>query len=224
MLYLSAAGTHAQLLPLFLTLCDPMGCGPPGSSIHGMFQARIPEWVAMLSSRGSSWPTDQTRVSCISCIAGRFFTHWATWEALSVCYLQLNISWMTEHDRKDMSLRDNRIQLSSWTEQKTVLREGEGVVQVMKKTASRAEGQNFCLTGLNGNLGNPSLALLFVHIPSMRRSQWITRTSRKCTFSLHFSCTERSGTSGKKSEMSQVSCCHWHWENKKSLKQPHVLA
>ena len=197
---------------------------PSVASIHGIFQARIPEWVVMLSSRGSSWPTDWTRVSCISCTAGRFFTHWATWEALFVCYLQLNISRMTEHDRKDKSLRDNLIQFSSWTEQKTMLRDGEGVVQVTKKTVSRAEGQNFCLPGLNGNLRNPSLALLFVHIPSMRRSQWITRTFRKCTFSLHFPCTETSGTSGKKSEMSQVSCCHWHWENKKSLKQSHVLA
>ena len=46
----------------------------------GILQARILEWVAVLSSRGSSQPRDQTRVSCVSCIAGRFFTHWATWE------------------------------------------------------------------------------------------------------------------------------------------------
>ena len=48
---------------------------------------------------------------------------------------------MTEHDRKDKSLRDNLIQFSSGTEQKTMLRDGEGVVQVTEKTASRAEGQ-----------------------------------------------------------------------------------
>ena len=51
-----------------------MDCSPPGFSVHGILQARILEWVAMPSSRGSSWPRDQTHVSCIFCIAGRFFT------------------------------------------------------------------------------------------------------------------------------------------------------
>ena len=49
------------------TLCDPMDCSPPGSSVHEIFQARILEWVAMPSSR-SSWPGDQTCISFISCI------------------------------------------------------------------------------------------------------------------------------------------------------------
>ena len=49
-------------------LCDPMDCRPPGSSVRGILQARILEWVAMLSSRGSSQPRDQTQVSYISCI------------------------------------------------------------------------------------------------------------------------------------------------------------
>ena len=44
-------------------LCDPMDCSPPGSSVHGILQARILEWVATLFSRGSSWP-DWTQVSC----------------------------------------------------------------------------------------------------------------------------------------------------------------
>ena len=48
---------------LCLTLCDPMDCSPPGSSVHGMSQARILEWVAISSSRGSSQPMDQTRIS-----------------------------------------------------------------------------------------------------------------------------------------------------------------
>ena len=43
-----------------LTLCNPMDCSPPGSSVHGIFQARILEWVAIFSSRGSSQPRDQT--------------------------------------------------------------------------------------------------------------------------------------------------------------------
>ena len=57
-----------------LTLCDRMDCRPPGSSVHGILQARILEWVAISSPRGSSWPRDWTPVSYISCIAGRFFT------------------------------------------------------------------------------------------------------------------------------------------------------
>ena len=47
------------------TLCDPMDCSLPGSSVHGIFQARILEWVAISFSRGTSWPRDRTRVSCI---------------------------------------------------------------------------------------------------------------------------------------------------------------
>ena len=53
------------------TLCDPMDFSPPGSSVHGVLQARILEWVAISFSRGSSQPRDQTRVSRV---AGRFFT------------------------------------------------------------------------------------------------------------------------------------------------------
>ena len=60
---------------LYLTLCDPIDCSLPGSSVHGALQARILEWVAMTFSRGSSWPRDPTWVSCI---AGRFFTIWVT--------------------------------------------------------------------------------------------------------------------------------------------------
>ena len=58
-----------------LTLCNPMDCGPPGSSVHGILQARILEWVAIPFSRGSFRPRDRTWVSFI---AGRFFTVWAT--------------------------------------------------------------------------------------------------------------------------------------------------
>ena len=54
-----------------LTLCDPMDCRPSGTSVHGIFQARIQEWVALSSSWGSSRPRDQ---ACVSYIAGRFFT------------------------------------------------------------------------------------------------------------------------------------------------------
>ena len=58
-----------QLCP---TLCSPMNCSPPDSSVHGIFQARILEWVAIPFSQGSSQPRDQTQVSHI---VGRFFTN-----------------------------------------------------------------------------------------------------------------------------------------------------
>ena len=61
-----------------LTLCDPKDCSLPGSSIHGVFQARVLEWVAISFSRRSSLPGDWTWVSQI---AGRRFTIWATREA-----------------------------------------------------------------------------------------------------------------------------------------------
>ena len=50
------------------TLCDPMDCSPPGSSVHGILQSRTLEWDAICFSRGSSEPRDQTQVSFISCI------------------------------------------------------------------------------------------------------------------------------------------------------------
>ena len=68
------------------TLCDPMDCNLPGSSVHGTLQARTLEWVAIPFSRGSSRPGDRTRVSLI---AGGFFTAGATREApLFVSYVK----------------------------------------------------------------------------------------------------------------------------------------
>ena len=58
-----------------LTLCNPTPCSSSGSSVDGILQVRILEWVAISFPRGSSWPRDRTHVSCIS---GRFFTIWAT--------------------------------------------------------------------------------------------------------------------------------------------------
>ena len=63
-----------------LTLCDPMDCSLPHSSIHGIFQAGVLEWVAISFSRGSSWPRDQSQVSRI---VGRRFTIWATREVIT---------------------------------------------------------------------------------------------------------------------------------------------
>ena len=76
-----------------LTLCDPMDCSPPGSSLHGILQARILEWVAISFSRGSSQPRDWT---CVSCIAGRFFTIWVTGETL-IHNMKLHIKYNLMH-------------------------------------------------------------------------------------------------------------------------------
>ena len=70
-----------------------MDCSPPGSSVHGIFQARILEWVAIFFSRGSSWPRDVTQVSHIT---GRLFTIWATRESLLLktdCYIFKNCTF-----------------------------------------------------------------------------------------------------------------------------------
>ena len=69
------------------TLCDPMDRSPPGSPVHGIFQARRLEWVAISYSRGSSRPRDQTHVSCISCF-DIFFTQ----GALGKCVTKLQES------------------------------------------------------------------------------------------------------------------------------------
>ena len=69
------------LLQLCLTLCNPAGCSPPGSSDHGIFQARILEWVATSYSRGSSLPRGQTHIPVSPALADGFFTTVTTWEA-----------------------------------------------------------------------------------------------------------------------------------------------
>ena len=65
---------HARPLQPCLTLCVPLDGSPPGSSVHGILQARILGWAAMPSSMGSSRPRDGTRGSGGSCTAGEFFT------------------------------------------------------------------------------------------------------------------------------------------------------
>ena len=66
-----------------LTLCDPVDCSPPGSSVRGILQARILQWVAIPFSRESAQPRDRSQVSCI---AGGFFTILATGEIHNTVY------------------------------------------------------------------------------------------------------------------------------------------
>ena len=73
-----------------LSLCDPMDCRTPGSSVHVILQARILEWVTIAFSRESSWPRDRTKVSCI---AGGFFIVWATRENQEKVWGRVDLCW-----------------------------------------------------------------------------------------------------------------------------------
>ena len=73
--------THARMNALScLVLCDPMDCNLPGSSVHGISQARILEWVAISFSRGSSQLRNRTQGTYVSGIAKWVLSHWALWE------------------------------------------------------------------------------------------------------------------------------------------------
>ena len=66
---------HAKSIQSCPTLCNPVDCSLPGSSVHGILQARILEWVAVSFSRGSSPPWDRTLVFCVSCIGRQTLYH-----------------------------------------------------------------------------------------------------------------------------------------------------
>ena len=103
MLKVKSESEVAQSCP---TLCDPMDCSLPGSSIHGIFQARVLEWVAISFSRGSSWPRNRTRVSHI---AGRCFTIWATREAQE-CSNYCTIALISHTDKVILKILQARLQ------------------------------------------------------------------------------------------------------------------
>ena len=73
----------AKSLQSCLTLWDPIDCCPPDSSVQGILQARLREWVSKSSSRRSSWSGNRTHLSCVSCIGRQILYQWATWEAPS---------------------------------------------------------------------------------------------------------------------------------------------
>ena len=66
-------------------LCNPIDCSPPGTSVHGILQARILQWIAISPSRGPSWPRNAP-LALRSALAGGFFTTSATWEAPACHY------------------------------------------------------------------------------------------------------------------------------------------
>ena len=79
----------AQLCP---TLCDPMNCSPPGSSVHGISQARGLEWVAISFSRGSSQPRDGTCVSCIGQVGSLPLSHLGSPSTLRGSQMQVSVA------------------------------------------------------------------------------------------------------------------------------------
>ena len=75
-------------------LWDPMDCSPPGSPVLGILQARILEWVAMFSSKGSSWPRDRTHISYVSCI-GRQIFYWRLCRFFNAIPLKMSTAFFT---------------------------------------------------------------------------------------------------------------------------------
>ena len=92
---------HTQSLSHVQLFATPWTAALPGSSVHGIFQARILEWVAISSSRESSQLRDPTHICCISCIGRQVLYHCTTWEALGcmvlMCILQIRkLRWEGE--------------------------------------------------------------------------------------------------------------------------------
>ena len=123
-------------------LCDPMDCSPPGSSVHGILQARILEWVAISFSRGSLWSRDCIQVSHI---VGSFFTIWASRKV----------------QRKNMGpweKCDKRIWQKQFLEMRlTLILEGSlGVVRWRDRERSLGRGKTCRKTGGDGDLRKTS--------------------------------------------------------------------
>ena len=103
------------LLKIYLYMCvwfvhkyvsSDLDCSLPGSSVHGIFQARILEWVAISFSRGSSPPKDQTLVSYISCNDRVSLYNWATWESpiCTVCVCVCVYTWKVNFNQTDLDI------------------------------------------------------------------------------------------------------------------------
>ena len=84
---------RALVAQLCLTFCNPLDCRLPSSSVHGILQARMLEWIAIPFSRASSWPRDGTQVSCIT---SKLFSVWGSTieEIKTKCYWAPKSSWV----------------------------------------------------------------------------------------------------------------------------------
>ena len=129
------------------TLCNPLHCSPPGSSVHGISHPRILGWVAMSFSRTSSWPRDQTCISRVSWVADRLFTHWVIREAV------LN----TEHEgihlvQRAVQIRAKPASGSTWHSQLP----GQGVVTELHTI-------EFYTVELCGHIANCDFSAIIFH-------------------------------------------------------------
>ena len=89
----------AKSLHLCPTLSYPMDCSPPGSSVSGILQARIPEWVSMPSSRESSWPRDWTCFFYVSCIGRQVLYHYCHLGSPFILYTHMYIRLLSIYYR-----------------------------------------------------------------------------------------------------------------------------
>ena len=125
-----------------LTLWDPMDCSPPGSSVHGISQARILEWVATPFSRESSWPRDPTQVSCI---AVRFFYHLSHqgryFNFLIVCLISYQTQWLQE-EHLLCAVYNHKCLMSWWWTGKTGVLQSMGSQRVRHNWATELTDQN----------------------------------------------------------------------------------
>ena len=129
------------------TLFDPVDCSLPGSSVHGILQARILEWVAISFSRGSSWPRDQTQISHF---AGRRFNLWATREALSN-YLNFILNVAAPPPPQVSLIKEDKGE--PWESERTQRNDGLGHSQyfsIMSKLTSNSASLPWYPTPLGG--------------------------------------------------------------------------
>ena len=144
---------NSEKLHCVPTLCDPVDCSFPGSSVHGILQARILEWVAISFSRGSSWPRDWTSISCIG---DGFLTIWATREAQTM----------------KQRMNQSRTQIHSPFLKTLELRIGVCVWKKMKKDQIRHRQQPIALLNID------SLPCAFTHwLKQVGKSQRFHRSN-----------------------------------------------
>ena len=105
-----------------------MDYSPPGSSVYGIHQARILEWVAMPSSKKCSWPRDGTNIPYVSCIAGGFFTSSAIYEKNTICHFP-----DSRQGEEDMDSRQLLRDVPQFSSQETQFSGGESILSIMRK-------------------------------------------------------------------------------------------
>ena len=163
-----------------MTLCDPRDCSPPGSSVHGILQARILEWVAVSFSRGSSWPRDWTQDSYVSWTGRQVLYHWyhlgspqeaskaesksVTRAGISWRLVQSHVWWLGGNDSKIKAANPStylRLLHVAWFPHNTV-----------------ASGKSASGTTIPANHVKPVLLLPILQCPSLTLVKALTRLFR----------------------------------------------